>query len=68
MQRTFTASVWREGNWYVAQCLEVDVASQGATKEQALANLREALELHFEPPVAAQAPEIVTVEVQIGAA
>jgi len=29
MKRTFTASVWREGSWYVSQCLEVDVASQG---------------------------------------
>ncbi|HYP52673.1 MAG TPA: type II toxin-antitoxin system HicB family antitoxin [Pyrinomonadaceae bacterium] len=52
MQRTFTASVWREGDWFVAQCLEVDVASQGETEDDALANLREALELHFEPPVA----------------
>jgi predicted RNase H-like HicB family nuclease len=32
--------------------LEVDVASQGETEEKALQNLREALELHFEPPVA----------------
>ena len=30
--------------WYVARCLEVEVASQGATVDQALANLREALE------------------------
>jgi predicted RNase H-like HicB family nuclease len=37
----------------VSQCLEVDVASQGATEEEALANLREALELNFEPPQAA---------------
>jgi predicted RNase H-like HicB family nuclease len=30
--------------------LELDVASQGETEEEALANLKEALELHFEPP------------------
>ena len=53
MMRTFSASVWQEGEWYVAQALEVDVASQGETQEEALANLREALALHFEPPVAA---------------
>ena len=52
MMRTFTASVWQEGEWYVAQALEVDVASQGESEEEALENLREALELHFEPPVA----------------
>jgi len=25
----FSASVWREGNWCVSQCLEVDVAIRG---------------------------------------
>ena len=51
MKRAFTASVCKEGEWYVAQALETDVASQGETFDQALDNLREALELHFEPPV-----------------
>jgi predicted RNase H-like HicB family nuclease len=50
VKQSFTASVWKEGDWYVAQCREVDVASQGETEEEALTNLREALELHFEPP------------------
>ncbi len=52
MKRPFAASVWREGNWYVAQCLELDVASQGETEAEALDNLKEALELYFEPPQA----------------
>ena len=43
-----SASVVKEGDWYVAQCLEVAVASQGKTEDEALENLREALELHFE--------------------
>lgn len=50
MKRHFTASIWREGEWYIAQCLEVDVASQSETEDEALANLREALQLYFEPP------------------
>jgi predicted RNase H-like HicB family nuclease len=50
VKQEFTASVWKEGDWYVAQCREVDIASQGETEDEALANLREALELHFEPP------------------
>lgn len=50
MKRTFTASVWQEGEWYVAQALEVDVASQGKSADEALANLREAIELYFESP------------------
>ena len=54
MKRKFTASICREGSWYVAQCLEVDVASQGYTEQEARRNLREALELHFEEPRARQ--------------
>jgi len=40
--------VWREDEHFVAQCLNVDVSSFGATKEEALTNLQEALELYFE--------------------
>ncbi|MCI0526172.1 MAG: type II toxin-antitoxin system HicB family antitoxin [Nitrospira sp.] len=68
MKRTFTATVWREGNWFVAQCLEVDVASQGGTEEEALANLREALELYFEPPCATVTPQVRTLEVEVSVA
>ncbi|WP_180541686.1 type II toxin-antitoxin system HicB family antitoxin [Nevskia soli] len=52
MKRAFSATVRREGDWFVSQCLDVDVASQGATEDEALSNLREAIELHFEPPIA----------------
>jgi predicted RNase H-like HicB family nuclease len=68
MKRTFAASVWREGDWFVAQCLEVDVASQGETEEEALTNLKEALELHFEPPIATLLPKVRTIEVDVSAA
>lgn len=67
-KQRFTASVTREDAWYVAQCLEVDVATQGTTEEDALANLREALELYFEPPTPTSLPRIRTLEVEIGAA
>ena len=40
--------VWKEGEYYVAQCLNVDVSSFGKTKKEALANLDEALDLYFE--------------------
>ena len=42
------AAVWKEGKQYVSQCLNVDVASFGATKKKAMENLKEALELYFE--------------------
>lgn len=68
MKRPFAATVWREGNWYVSQCLEIDIASQGETEQEALANLKEALELHFEPPQATRVPEVRMIEVEVGAA
>ena len=51
MKKNLSAVVWQEDKWFVAQCLEVDVASQGETEEDALNNLRDALTLHFTPPV-----------------
>jgi len=68
VEQTFSASVWREEDLYVAQCLEVDVASQGESEDEALQNLREALELHFEPPHATSAPLVKTIKVEVGAA
>jgi predicted RNase H-like HicB family nuclease len=68
MKRPFAATIWREGDWFVSQCLEVDIASQGQTEEEALANLREALELHFEPPHATRPPALRTVEVELDVA
>jgi predicted RNase H-like HicB family nuclease len=44
----FTALVWQEGDQFVSQCMEIDIASQGDTVEEALDMLREALELYFE--------------------
>ena len=68
MKQQFNATVWKEGSWYVAQCLEVDVASQGKTEDEALVNLKEALELHFEEPHATVAPKMRQIEVDISAA
>ena len=43
MTRQLTAIIEREDNGYVALCPEVDVASQGATVNEARVNLKEAL-------------------------
>jgi predicted RNase H-like HicB family nuclease len=53
--RQFTGIIEREGDWFVALCPELDIASQGKTVEEARANLIEAIELFFE---AADASEI----------
>lgn len=44
----FTNVVWKEGEYFVAQCLNVDVSSFGKTYEEALHNLQEAIELYLE--------------------
>jgi predicted RNase H-like HicB family nuclease len=54
--------LWQECDWWVAQCLEIDVASQGRSEEDALNNLREALELYFEEPVPTVFPQVRTLE------
>ena len=55
--------VWKEGKHYVAQCLNVDVSSFGATKEEALLNLGEALGLYFEDADRAEVPAIERPEI-----
>jgi len=39
--------VYREGKYYVSQCLNVDIASCGDTIDEAIQNLKEATELYF---------------------
>jgi len=45
---SYTTILEREGDMYVALCPELDVASQGATVEEAIASLKEAVELFLE--------------------
>jgi len=48
MKFNFTVAVVKEEDWYVASCLENHVVSQGKSREEALENLQEALELYLE--------------------
>jgi predicted RNase H-like HicB family nuclease len=70
MRNEFTAIVEQDGPWFVAYCAELPGANgQGETKEECLANLREAITLILEhrreeslrelPPDARQEPVIV---------
>ena len=40
--------VYKEGKYYVSQCLNVDVSSFGETIDEAIAALKEAVSLYFE--------------------
>lgn len=49
MRNEFTAVVEQDGPWYVAYCAEVPGANgQGKSREDCLANLREAIALILE--------------------
>jgi len=45
---TATVAIQQEDSWFVAKCLENSVASQGKTIDEAMENLKEALELYYE--------------------
>jgi predicted RNase H-like HicB family nuclease len=45
--RALTAILQRAGDLYLATCPELGTASQGATEEEAVANLKEATELYL---------------------
>ena len=69
MNINFNVILTNEPPWYVAKCPYNNVASQGHTIEEALTNLREALELYYEN--SEEAPEsmppafLTTLEVAI---
>lgn len=65
MKQKFSVSVYRDKDWFVAQALNVDVASQGATVEESLENSKEVLEPHFGTPAAISAPQIGEFEVEV---
>jgi predicted RNase H-like HicB family nuclease len=65
-----SAIVRREGRFYISLCPEFDVASQGKSVEEALANLKEALELYLEDndiekPSETEVPTITIVKVDL---
>jgi len=70
MNYKFTIIIQKEENWYVAKCAENNVASQGKTMEEAVENLREAVELYYEDndediPIQLMPVFISTMEVRI---
>ncbi|CAM5429330.1 hypothetical protein SABIM44S_02046 [Streptomyces abikoensis] len=49
----------------MARCLDVEVTSPGETSEEALGNLREALELFFEDEPVPELHDVITAPVEI---
>ena len=47
-RETIHAVVGRSRDWYVAECLEVAVVTQGRTLDELVASLQDAIDLHLE--------------------
>jgi len=45
--RSFKYVVYQDGEYYVSQCLNVDVSSFGKTMAEAVKNLEDAMELYL---------------------
>jgi predicted RNase H-like HicB family nuclease len=56
-ERFFTAIMEKEDDIYVALCPELDIASQGGSIENALDNLREAVDLFLQAADPKEVPE-----------
>jgi predicted RNase H-like HicB family nuclease len=48
LQHTIKAFIRKGEKYYVAECLEISVITQGKTLDEAVANLKEAVALHLE--------------------
>ena len=48
LTQKYSTIVHKEDNWYVSWCSDLDIASQGKTVEEAVLNLKEAVELYLE--------------------
>jgi len=56
MNYPFTASIVKEGKWFVSRAVELGVVSQGKTIQEAQDNLLEAVELFLEDVPKSQRP------------
>ena len=67
MSIKYNVMIQKEEKWYVAKCLDNNVTSQGKTIEEALKNLKEALELYLQNEEIVQPKEtyLTTLEVAI---
>ena len=48
MEKTVKASIYFDGEYYCAKCLEIDVFTQGKTIDETIHNLKEAISVHLE--------------------
>ena len=67
--KSLTATIKKGENQYVAICHEIDVVSQGYTIEEAIKNLKEAVELYIEEmgvPEETASTDTIVVNFEVG--
>lgn len=68
-QHRLNVVITQEKDWFVIRCLEIDVVSQGRSVEEAIKNIKEAIELYIESfgceniPLVEEPPLFTSVEV-----
>ena len=48
MQKSIKAYIHRGEKYYVGECIDIPVVTQGMTIDEVVSNLQEAISLHFE--------------------
>jgi predicted RNase H-like HicB family nuclease len=48
MKLQLTSVIWQEDDWFVAECVDLGVTSQGRSEAEALRNLEEAVLLYLQ--------------------
>ena len=61
----YNVIVQKEDDWYVAKCLDNSVASQGKNIEEALDNLKEALELFAQTEQQEQPKQLLVTTLEV---
>ena len=67
MNIRYNVVIQKEEKWYVAKCIDNNIASQGKTIEESIQNLKEAIELYYEneEPIIPKETFVTTLEVAI---
>ena len=47
MKSMIKTEIYHDGEYYCARCLDFDIFTQGKSLDELVANLKEAVELHF---------------------
>jgi predicted RNase H-like HicB family nuclease len=68
MKINVTVVIQKDDDWYVAKCVENNIASQGKSIDEAINNLKEALQLYYDDdtiPYETHQTFVTTMEVAI---